>query len=211
MIALKDGSRRPSRIPTSVILQELLSEGPMDHVTLTWLMGRLPDHSFGLIMLLLAVVALVPGICVPAGLMLMFPAFEMIVGCSALTFPRRIAIYPVPTRHVGAVVQSAIPVLRLLEKVIHPRWPMPLDLTKRVVGIVVMMLSATLILVPIPLSNLIPALVIALISLAYLEEDGLMLSIGLLAGLVVIALGLGTFRETIFGAQWISRFRQSAH
>ena len=170
-------------------------------------MGRLHNQSFSLIMLLLAVVALVPGICVLAGLMLMFPAYEMIVGRVALTFPRRIATYPVPTRHLGAIVERAIPVLRFLEKVIHPRWPMPLDATKRIVGIVVMMLSATLILIPIPLSNFIPALVIALISLAYLEEDGLMLSISLVAGLVVIAVGLGTFRETILGAQWISRFR----
>jgi hypothetical protein len=34
-------------------------------------------------------------------------------------------------------------------------------------------LSATLVFIPIPLSNVVPALVIALISLAYLEEDAL--------------------------------------
>jgi hypothetical protein len=34
------------------------------------------------------------------------------------------------------------------------------------------MLSAALVLAPIPLTNLVPALVIALISLAYLEERG---------------------------------------
>ncbi len=44
------------------------------------------------------------------------------------------------------------------------------------------MLSARLILTPIPLSNILPALIIALISLAYTEEDGLVLSISLLVG-----------------------------
>jgi hypothetical protein len=42
-------------------------------------------------------------------------------------------------------------------------------------------LSATLVFIPIPLSNVVPVLVIALISLAYLEEDGVLLSIALLA------------------------------
>jgi hypothetical protein len=193
-------------MPASVILQELHDEAPADHFTLAWLMGSLHKHSFGLIMLLLAIVAVAPGICVLAGLLLMIPAFEMIAGRPAPTFPRRIAARPVPTRHLGAVVQRAIPVLRFLEKTIHPRWPTPLDATKRVVGIAVMMLSATLILTPIPLANVIPALVIALISLAYLEEDGLMLSIALLAGFVVLAVDLVVVWETVRSAKWISRF-----
>ena len=41
-----------------------------------------------------------------------------------------------------------------------------------------MILNVTLVLTPIPLSNIVPALVIAVISLAYLEEDGLLLSLG---------------------------------
>jgi hypothetical protein len=47
-------------------------------------------------------------------------------------------------------------------------------------------LSTTLVFIPIPLSNVVPALVIALISLAYLEEDGVLLSIALLATVIVM-------------------------
>ena len=96
-------------------------------------------------------------------------------------FPRRIAARPFPTRHLAALVQRAVPVLRYLEKVIHPRWPTPLEATKRLVGAVVLTLNITVLFTPIPFSNVVPALVIALISLAYLEEDGLLLSIALLA------------------------------
>jgi len=49
-------------IPASVILQELRDEAPGNHFTLGWLMGRLHKQSFGLIMLLLAVLAAAPGI-----------------------------------------------------------------------------------------------------------------------------------------------------
>ena len=177
-------------IPASVILQELHNEAPADHFTLNWLTSSLHNQSFGLIMLVLAIAAAAPGICMVAGPLLLIPAFQMIVGRPAPTFPRWIAARPLPTQRLGAVVQRAIPMLRYLEKAVYPRGPTPPEATKRVVGIAVMMLSARLILTPIPLSNILPALIIALISLAYTEEDGLVLSISLLIGFVVIALDL---------------------
>jgi hypothetical protein len=105
-----------------------------------------------------------------------------------------------PTQHLGAVVPRAIPTLRYLEKAVYPRCPTPPEATKRVVGIAVMMLGVRLILTPIPLSNILPALIIALISLAYTEEDGLVLSISLLAGFVVIAIDLAMVWEFVQGA-----------
>jgi len=49
-------------------------------------------------------------------------------------------------------------VLGYLEKAIHPRWHTPIEATKRLVGAVVVLLSATLVFIPIPLSNVFPAL-----------------------------------------------------
>jgi hypothetical protein len=45
--------------------------------------------------------------------------------------------------------------------------------------------------------------VIALISLAYLEEDGVLLSIALLAAIVVLTIELGAIWGTVVGAEWI--------
>jgi hypothetical protein len=108
-----------------------------------------------------------------------------------------------PTRHLGAIVQRAIPMLRYLENVVYPRCPTPPGVTKPVVGIVVMMLSVRLIFTPIPLSNILPALVIALISLTYVEEDGLMLSICLVVGFAIIAVDLAMVWEISHGTKWI--------
>jgi hypothetical protein len=191
-------------IPTSVVLQRLHDEAPKDHFTLGWLMGSLQKRSFGIIMLLLALVAMAPGVSVVAGLLLMIPAFEMIAGRPTPVFPRSIAARPLPTRHLAALVQRAVPVLRHLEKVIHPRWPTPLEATKRLVGTVVLILNTTLVFTPIPLSNVVPAMVIVLISLAYLEEDGLLLSIALLAAVIVLGIELMAVWETVLGAKWIN-------
>jgi len=177
-----------------------------DHFTLGWLMAGLRKRSFGIIMLLLGLAAVTPGVSVAAGLLLMIPACQLILGHAAPVFPRRIATHPLPTRHFAALVRRAVPVLKYLEKVIHPRWQTPLDPTGRIVGLVVLILSAALVFIPIPMSNVVPALAIVLISLAWLEEDGLLLAIAMLAGVGVSMLALAAVWETVRGAEWVSRF-----
>jgi hypothetical protein len=191
-------------IPASVVLQRLHDEVPTDHFTLDWLMHSLHKRSFGIIMLLLALVAIAPGASILAGLLLMIPASQMIAGNPAPAFPRRIATRSLPTRHLAAVVQRSIPALRYLERAVHPRWRTPLKATKRLVGAVVVVLSATLVFIPIPLSNVVPALVIVLISLAYLEEDGVLLSIALLAAIIVMTVATMGVWEVVVGAKWIA-------
>jgi len=190
-------------VSASVVLQRLHDEVPPGHFTLGWLMHSLQKRSFGIIMLLLALVAIAPGISIAAGILLMIPAFQMIVGKPAPVFPRRIANHGLPTRHLANVVQRCLPALRYLETVIHPRWHTALGPTKRIVGVVIVLLSATLVVSPIPFTNVVPALVVALISIAYLEEDGLLLSIALLAALVVLTAAIMAVWEMIVGAKWI--------
>ena len=199
---------QPARafIPASVILQGMRDEATADRVTFGWLIASLDKHSFGLILLLLAVAATAPGICVIAGLLLLIPAFQMIIGRPAPLFPAWIAARTVSTQRLGGALQRAIPVLKYLERSIHPRWRVPPEATKRIVGIAVMLLTLRLLLTPIPLSNVPPALLILIISLAYLEDDGLILAIGLLAGFIVLAIDLVLVWQAVLGAKRIGHF-----
>jgi hypothetical protein len=150
-------------------------------------------------MLVLALIATVPGVCIVAGLLIIIPAFEMIAGKRAPQFPGRIAKHPLPTRHFASFMQRAVPVLEHLENLTHPRWYGVVEVTKPLVGIIVVILSSLVVFAPIPLMNVVPALVIALISLAYLEEDGLALLIGLLAAIVVLTVAAAAVWETVLG------------
>ena len=85
----------------------------------------------------------------------------------------------------------------------YPRWPIPHQATKRLVGIVVLLLDVTVTFTPLPLSNIIPALLIGLISLAYLQEDGLVLSVALTLAAVLLTADLLAVRETVRGAEWL--------
>jgi hypothetical protein len=187
-------------VVASAVLQELHECAPKDHFTLAWVLSHLDSQSFGLVLFLLGIAAIVPGICTFAGLLLVISAAQMVVGRSAPFFPRWIAVRPLSSRHLDGVVIRTITALRLIEKVIYPRWPMPAELTKRVVGFAVMILSVRLLVVPLPLSNIVPALVIALIALAYLEDDRLSLLIALIAGLAILVIDLEVARKIIHWA-----------
>lgn len=195
---------RHARLPASVVLQQICDEAPANDVTLGWLVGGLQTRAFGVLILLLGVVAVTPGVANVVGLLLLVPAFQMATGRRAPVFPRRVAHCPLATRRLAALAQRALPLLRVIEKMIHPRWPPPAEPTKRLVGAVVFMLSAAMALSP-PFSNMIPALVIALIGLAYLEEDGVLLSIGMLAAVATLTTVMAASWEAIRGAEWISR------
>ena len=67
-----------ARIPTSHVLRALLDEATAERVSLGWLMDRLGERSFGIILLLLAFLALIPGVSPVAGALLTIPAYQMI-------------------------------------------------------------------------------------------------------------------------------------
>ena len=159
------------RTPSSRVLEELLDQAPADFFTLGWLMSALHQRSFGIVMLFLGVLTTVPiGSTVP-GLLLAAVAVQMIAGRCEPGFPHFITSRRLPTRYLFRVGRRAIPVLRYLEKAVHPRWPATFQAAKRFVGVMVLLLTAALLLTPVPLSNIAPAIVTALISLAYVEAD----------------------------------------
>jgi hypothetical protein len=191
-----------ARAPTSAVLDDLLGEAPAGQVTLDWLLGRLGDRSFGVVLLLLALLGLLPGVSAVAGVLLAVPAAQMILARRAPVFPRRVATRRFETRRLARVVRRIVPVLRWLERFIRPRWTTPFEATKRVVGGVVMLLGASL-LAPVPLSNVPPALTIALIAFAYLEEDGVLLCAALAAALAMLAVAAAVAWETMSATGWV--------
>lgn len=185
----------PQHIPTSEVLRGLLAEAPAEGVTFGWLLGRLHKRSFGVVLLLLAVIGLTPGTSPVVGLLLAIPALQMILARETPAFPRTIMSRRFSTQRLVRMVDRTVPVLRRMETVIRPRWKMPFETTTRVVGLVVLVLAGVFF-VPIPLSNVVPAVTIMLIALAYLEEDGVLLAVSLaMAAAVLIATAITVWQS----------------
>jgi hypothetical protein len=175
------------RDPTSVILEGLVRDAPGDEVTLGWVVEHLRERSFGIVMLLVSLVGLIPGASTFVGVLLTVPAIQMMLAHKGPVLPRRVASRRFSTQRLVRLLDRVIPVLRRLERVVHPRWGTPFEATKRVIGFVILLLGGTLV-VPIPFSHVVPIFVIMLLAFAFLEEDGALLCVALAAAAISFAL-----------------------
>jgi hypothetical protein len=75
--------------------------------------------------------------------------------------------------------------------------------SRPVLGIVLVLLSLQLVLIPLPLSNIPLAVLILRISLAYLEEDGVSVTISLTAGVGVLAINATIIWELLRSHSWL--------
>ncbi|MGE0714128.1 MAG: exopolysaccharide biosynthesis protein [Alphaproteobacteria bacterium] len=195
-------SATASHTATSRLLGRLLEQADPDRVTLGWLVQSLGQRSFGLIMFLLAVLGVLPGMSAVVAAAIAILAVEMILGRDEPRFPRRVAAWGFRTRHLARMLRYAVPVLGYLETFFHPRWATPFQATKRVVGVVALLLGA-LMLLPIPLSNIPPALTIMLIAIAYLEEDGLLLAVAMAVSAVLLVSAGGALWQLMSEMGWV--------
>lgn len=166
------------RVPTSEIFRAILLNAPATQVTVSWLVAILGPRSFGIILLMAGMIAMLPAIGIVGGLIVLGQGFQMMQGRDLPVLPPFIAFRKVHTARISILLARAIPPMVFLEKIVRPRWRTPFLATKRFVGLVVLMLGGTLF-IPIPLSNIIPGALITLLAFAYLEEDGILLSIAL--------------------------------
>lgn len=184
------------RVPTSIILADLLRDAPSDHVTLEWIVDRLGARSFGIVMLLIALIGLVPAVSWFAGLLLAVPAVQMIRAHQRPVLPHIIAMRRISTPRLVRLIERTVPVLRRIERLVRPRWGTPFEATKRVVGFIIFLLCATLF-SPIPFSHVIPLLVIMLLAFAFLEEDGVILCIALFAAAMSLCITAALVWSTV--------------
>jgi hypothetical protein len=156
---------------------------------LEWLIGILHQNSFFILMFFLGLVAMVPvGSTIP-GLVLAVLALQIVVGRVEPVLPGFITRRPLPTRYLLWLGQNSLPVLKWLERLVFPRWSLTFDILRSITGVLILILTGAILLTPVPLSNVAPAATIAMIALAYVEGDGLLLSVAILAAFFLICIG----------------------
>lgn len=74
MILLDVAAVMTQHVPTSRVLDRLLDDAPPDEVTLAWIMEQPEQRSFGILMLVMALVGLVPDASTVIGALLVLPA-----------------------------------------------------------------------------------------------------------------------------------------
>ena len=96
------------------------------------------------------------------------------------------------------------PALRAIEALSRPRWVLPHALTGRLGGAFVFALAMSA-MWPLPLVNVIPGVVIVLIAIAYLQEDGFLLAFAAIAAsLTLFGFGWTVWTSAAAVMRWIS-------
>ena len=189
-------------VPTSVHLARMLDRAEGARVSIGWLMEQLGRRSFGLTLIVMAVIGFLPGASTFVGLLVAWPAAQMVLGHEVAVLPSLVARRQIGVEGLARVIRLVAPRLAWVEGLIRPRWPIAFQATKRLTGVVMLLLGLTMI-SPVPFSQVVPALVVMLLALAYLEEDGIALLIALAAALASLAITGVTVWGAVETVDWL--------
>ncbi|CAN5642185.1 exopolysaccharide biosynthesis protein [soil metagenome] len=174
-------------VPISVQLSRILSLAEGTHVSIGWVLEQLGPRSFGLTFFVMGLVGLVPGLSTFVGALVAWPALQLVRGRKVASLPRVVRERTISVQKLARISQAASSRLTGIERLIRPRWPPAIQATRSLTGFVMLLLGLTMAL-PVPFGHLVPAFVILLLALAYLEEDGIALTVGLVAALASLAI-----------------------
>jgi hypothetical protein len=192
-------SSRPydtSRAPLSAMLHRIAGDSSRERVRVADLLTALEDRALAALLFVFAVpnvLPVPPGTSAILGAPLVFLAAQLAFGRRPW-LPALIAQRAMSRADFGTLVRRVAPWLARAEKLLKPRVSaLVAPPMEYLVGLVCLAMAVVLVL-PVPLGNMLPALSISLLALGILERDGLWI----LAGLVTAAVSAVVVSGVVF-------------
>jgi hypothetical protein len=165
-------------------------EQPPARVTLDDILKLAGERVFGFLFVLLALPSALPvpapGYSIPFGILLFLLAVQLIVGSKVPWFPKQFRQHSLDIKTAQGVLKAGLPWLRRIEALSRPRLtPVCTSLPGRVVIGCTIALMAISMMIPVPLTNTLPAIGIFVVGFGLIDDDGAIS----LAGLVLCVLG----------------------
>lgn len=177
------------------ILENTLDITKTRSVKASELFHNLGSKGFGIILVFLSLPSALPipapGYSTPFGIAIILIAFQILIGKSALKTPASIQKIEFHPKITQKILRFAIVFLDKIEPFIKPRLAQFQTKHLRLLMAITLMLLAALMILPIPLTNTLPAMIIFLIGISLCESDGLLTLISLILSL--FALGIYAF------------------
>jgi len=197
---------------TSQILRDILADNPnVTEFSVEKIVNSIGGTSFGTSLMFFAIPEVVP-IPIPGlAAIVVIPtaviAGQMAIGHKQIKLPKFILKKTVPRKALAAAIHAILPLLEKAEKLSKPRWKWATTpLAKRLLGIFIFILALS-IAFPMPGFNMPQAISTFIIALGLVEDDGILVAAGVLAGLASLALlggaifGIFSFIGLGFGGQ----------
>ena len=182
----------------SDLLHGMAQQAGRERISVRDLIDALGDRALGALLFLFAfpnVLPMPPGTSAVLGAPLVFLAAQLMVGRGPW-LPRLLASRSMSQADFAALVRRIAPWLKRGERMLRPRFSwLARPPAEFALGAVCLVLALVLVL-PVPLGNVLPAVAISLLALAIVERDGLWV----LAGLAVALVSAGVVSGVIFAA-----------
>ena len=177
----------------SDVLTRIANDPKRDRIAVGDFLRAMQERAFGPLMLIFAlpnVLPTPPGTSSVLGAPLVFLAAQLALGRSPW-LPPIIARRSIARKDFAAFVGKATPWLAKAERLLQPRLgALAHPPAEYVVGLVCFVLSVVLVL-PIPLGNMLPALAICVMALGILERDGIWILVGMAIALTSLGVVSG--------------------
>ncbi len=140
-----------------------------------------------------------PGFTTVMGIPLMILSIQMLLGNKKVSLPQKINDYGLKNSTLKAISDKVVPRLISVEKYVKPRFSFAKSVyCEQFIGFI-SFLAAFSIALPIPLTNAIPALGIAVMALGLLNRDGLVIIVGFFITVLGLLIAIGAVL-----ASWIT-------
>lgn len=172
----------------SEILTHFIDAHPESDITVRSMVHAFGERAFGFLTLVFALICIIPlpipGIHMILSIPLFYLSLQQMIGRREVWFPNRILDYKIPRKAFEDMSHKAIPWIIKIEKISKPRLTF---LTTRwwfcFFGAIIFYITAFLS-IPLPLTNLVPAIGIVIMAIGLLNRDGVMLLIGAVIGVL---------------------------
>ena len=185
----------PMKQPLSQIVENVF-DPEREATTYGAIIDEIGQHGLALILILFALPSALPipaaGYSTVLSVPLFFIGFRLLAGYDTLWLPKSMRARQFdPGSFSRRLLGGMLKMIRLVEYLARPRfeWFTNARFTRMLVALVILALAASMAL-PIPGTNTAPAFGIFLIGFALLEEDGLLLVLGILVSLVALVVSL---------------------
>lgn len=169
-----------NQLPLSDVLAQIAAHEP-ERISVAELTRMFGGRAIGALLFIFGLACLLPlppGATTILGLPLLLLAPQLIVGAAAPWLPERIKRRTLLTADLRFGLPKVIPSLRRIEAVSRPRLVFLFGpVGERAIGVVCTILALVLIL-PIPLGNIMPALAVSALSFSLVQRDGLIALLG---------------------------------
>ncbi|MDG1702287.1 MAG: exopolysaccharide biosynthesis protein [Opitutae bacterium] len=188
---VKNDSAQTSEKSLKETLESILETTKSHSIQVSELFNNLGSKGFGIILVFLSLPSALPvpapGYSTPFGIAIVLIAFQILIGKNSLKTPNSIKKITFSPNISQKILSFAISFLNKIEPFIKPRLLQFQSKQFRPFVAINLILLASLMILPIPFTNTLPAMVICLFGISICENDGLLTLISIALSLLSLA------------------------